>query len=228
MRHALTSALFAAALGGLFAPAAFAQDLYGPPEPPPPPGMQPPPPGPPPGLEDGPPPPMAHDMDGGREHRHGGPYRMQMPPPPSAGDCYGHMGPGPGGPPPGGPAAGWSHHPGEGGPVWCHKHGMDGPPPGWVKVICVDEYVKGRGRHGKRRVHAHRVAKPAIRTVKRMHRPMPVEHYGYVTRETYRSVETVTPPVPPPPPPCGPCKHPPPWPTTFDTGYITWPGKVRF
>jgi hypothetical protein len=85
----------------------------------------------------------------------------------------------------------------------------------------MHEWSGHRGRHLKRRAH------PSRHVARRVHKHARVEHYGYVTHESYKSVETV---IPPPPPPCGPCKahHAGPGPTTFDTGYITWPGKVRF
>lgn len=144
------------------------------------------------------------------------------------------------GPPPTGPEYVWRQAPappGAPGPVWCltvqpFPAGpvMTAPARlGWIRVLCADDATPERVFQLQRRLHARGLYRGEIdgrydeRTagaVIAFQRERHISHHGYLSYETLQALEG------PPPPPR--------WalygraPTTFERGYLTWPGKTNY
>ena len=140
-------------------------------------------------------------------------------------------------PPPSGPEYVWTRQPGPPGapgPIWCltvqplpNRPIMVSPERyGWVRVLCGDQATPPRIARLQRGLHARGLYRGEIDgrydeetafAVRRFQQEGHIEHRGYLSYETEAAIDE------PPPPP-----RPRPQLTTFDTGYIDWPGKVGY
>ncbi len=147
-------------------------------------------------------------------------------------------------PPPSGPEYVWTRQPGppgSPGPIWCLTvQPMPGRPVmtsperyGWVRVLCNDQATAPRIAGLQRRLHARGLYRGRIDgrydgqtayAVRRFQDERHISHHGYLSYETVEALEG------PPQSQYQPRPEPVAYRqlTTFDTGYIDWPGKVRY
>ena len=101
---------------------------------------------------------------------------------------------------------------------------------GWVRVLCNDQATAPRIAGIQRRLHTRglyrgridgRYDRETVEAVRRFQDESHISHHGYLSYETVAALEA--PPPPPRPEPVTFRQL-----TTFDTGYIDWPGKVRY
>lgn len=140
-------------------------------------------------------------------------------------------------PPPSGPEYVWTRQPGppgSPGPIWCLTvQSLPGRPIlvsperlGWVRVLCADEATAPRIADVQRQLNAHgyyrgqidgRYDEETAYAVRRFQSERHIEHRGYLSYETLTALDA------PPPRRVYPHRY-----TTFETGYVSWPGKVRY
>lgn len=156
------------------------------------------------------------------------------------GACYARVKFGPEyAPPPSGPEYVWRKlppPPGAPGPIWCLTVEPFTQPLvqperyGWVRVLCdtdatpariagVQRWLRERGYYDGE--VDGRYDDETARAVRRFQDDRGIFHRGYLSYDTLRELD----PPPPPPPPRMEGYY---GLTTFDTGVIDWPGKVRF
>ena len=125
---------------------------------------------------------------------------------------------------------------------------------GWIRVLCADDVTPERVEHLQRRLHERGLYRGEIdgrydeqteEGVVAFQRERRIAHRGYLSYETVSALEEGPSPccAAAPPPPCcapvvaAPCcvpVAPPPrviyWrrPTTFERGYVSWPGKSAY
>ncbi|MGC1304875.1 MAG: peptidoglycan-binding domain-containing protein [Caulobacteraceae bacterium] len=155
-------------------------------------------------------------------------------------ECYAHVRMGPTyAPPPTGPEYVWRlapAPPGAPGPVWCltvqpfpQRPVMVAPERmGWIRVLCADETTPGRVSVIQRRLHDQglyaggfdgRYDAATAAAVARFQHDRRIADEGYLG---YRTVAALEGPPPAPPTPIYGRR-----PNTFDTGVLSWSGKVQ-
>ena len=139
-------------------------------------------------------------------------------------------------PPPTGPQYVWRQAPappGAPGPVWCltvqpfpNRPVQVAPARlGWIRVLCADDATPERVSRLQRGLHARglyrgeidgRYDEQTADAVIAFQHARHIEHRGYLSYETLTALEAPLPPVF--------------WrrPTTFERGYLDWPGKSRY
>ena len=142
-------------------------------------------------------------------------------------------------PPPTGPEYIWRQAPappGAPGPVWCltvqpfPNQPVQVAPArlGWVRVLCADEQTPDRIARLQRRLHEEGLYRGEVdgrydeRTagaVAAFQQERHIEHRGYLSYETLSALDA------PRPPPVVIYRRKP---TTFDRGYVAWPGESRY
>ena len=142
-------------------------------------------------------------------------------------------------PPPTGPEYIWRQAPappGAPGPVWCltvqpfPNQPVQVAPArlGWVRVLCADQETPDRIAHLQRRLHEQglyrgeidgRYDRETAGAVAEFQQERHIRHRGYLSYETMSAID-----VPPPAPFVIYRRQP----TTFDRGYVTWPGESRY
>jgi hypothetical protein len=140
-------------------------------------------------------------------------------------------------PPPTGPEYVWTQAPappGAPGPVWCLTvRPMQGAPVmiapermGWIRVLCADDVTPARVEHLQRGLYQQgfyrggfdgRYDAATASAVAAFQGARHIHHRGYLSYETFEAVEA-------PPPRVIYLRRP----TTFERGYLTWPGKSRY
>ena len=144
-------------------------------------------------------------------------------------------------PPPSGPEYVWREAPappGAPGPVWCltvqpfqSRPAQVAPARlGWIRVLCADDATTERVSRVQRELYERgfyrgdldgRYDERTARAVVDFQRERHIEHRGYLSYATMSALE-------------GPPPGPPVWRddrsglTTFERGYVTWPGKSRY
>jgi hypothetical protein len=143
------------------------------------------------------------------------------------------------GPPPTGPEYVWRQAPappGAPGPVWCltvqplpQQPVMIAPERmGWIRVLCADQVTPDRVALMQRRLSEQglyrggfdgRYDVATAQAVGRFQQERGIDHGGYLSYQTWGAIAALPPPAPPP------AAY---WrrPTTFDTGVLSWSGKV--
>ena len=173
------------------------------------------------------------------------------------GECYAQVRyPAAYAPPPSGPEYVWTQAPappGAPGPVWCltvtHFSGrpVEVSPErlGWVRVLCADDVTPARVSRLQRRLHERGLYRGEIdgryddqtaQGVAAFQRERHIAHRGYLSYATMSALEEAPSPccIAAAPPPCCVPAAPPPrvvyWrrPTTFERGYVNWPGKSGY
>ena len=140
-------------------------------------------------------------------------------------------------PPPTGPEYIWRQAPappGAPGPVWCLTVQSFPNQPvqvaparlGWVRVLCADEQTPDRIARLQRRLNEEglyrgeadgRYDERTAGAVAAFQQERHIEHRGYLSYETLSALNV--------PPPVVIYRRKP---TTFDRGYVTWPGESRY
>jgi hypothetical protein len=141
-------------------------------------------------------------------------------------------------PPPTGPEYVWTQAPappGAPGPVWCLTvRPMQGGPVmvapermGWIRVLCADDVTPARVERLQRGLYEQgyyrggfdgRYDAQTASAVSAFQGARHIHHRGYLSFETVGAIEAA------PPPRVIYLRRP----TTFDRGYVTWPGKSRY
>jgi hypothetical protein len=156
----------------------------------------------------------------------------------SGGECYAQVRyPASYAPPPSGPEYVWTQAPappGAPGPVWCltvrpfPSRPVEVAPArlGWIRVLCADEATPERVSRLQRRLHERglyrgeidgRYDEETASAVVAFQRERHIEHRGYLSYQTLTALEV--------PPPLVVYPHAP---TTYERGYVSWPGKSRY
>ena len=140
-------------------------------------------------------------------------------------------------PPPSGPEYVWRQAPappGAPGPVWCltvqpfPNQAVQVAPArlGWIRVLCADDATPERVSRLQRGLHARglyrgeidgRYDEQTADAVIAFQHERHIEHRGYLSYETLGALEG------PPPPPVYWRRS-----TSFDRGYLEWPGKAHY
>ena len=155
-----------------------------------------------------------------------------------SGECYAQVRyPATYAPPPTGPEYIWTQAPappGAPGPVWCltvqpfpNRPVQVAPERlGWVRVLCADEVTPARVAHLQRRLHARglyrgeidgRYDEETAGAVASFQQERHIEHHGYLSYQTVSALEEPSPIVV--------YRR---RPSTFERGYVSWPGKSRY
>ena len=142
-------------------------------------------------------------------------------------------------PPPTGPEYIWRQAPappGAPGPVWCltvqpfPNQPVQVAPArlGWVRVLCADQETPERIARLQHRLHEEglyrgemdgRYDEETAGAVAAFQQERHIEHRGYLSYETLSALDVA------PPPPIVIYRRKP---TTFERGYVTWPGESRY
>ena len=162
-------------------------------------------------------------------HRHG-----------RAGECYAQVRyPASYAPPPSGPEYVWTQAPappGAPGPVWCltvqpfPQQPVQVSPArfGWVRVLCADDQTPERIARVQRGLYGRglyrgeidgRYDEETAGAVAAFQRERHIEHHGYLSYATLTALD-----VPPPQTIVIYQRRP----TTFERGYVAWPGQTRY
>ncbi len=143
-------------------------------------------------------------------------------------------------PPPSGPEYVWTQAPappGAPGPVWCltvqpfPNQPVQVSPArfGWVRVLCADDQTPERIARVQRGLYGRglyrgeidgRYDEQTAGAVVAFQHERHIEHRGYLSYQTLTALD-----VPPPPAPIVIYQR---RPTTFERGYVAWPGESRY